>query len=169
MPAVRTISQFAEVAGVAAMPLLVRRLGIRGCMVVGLAAWMARDLVFALRAPWLVVAASLALHGLAFPCFFLVSQIYVDRASPRDVRASTQALLALVTTGVGNFLGVQLTGALMDQFTHGTRTDWSAFYAVPCAIAAACIVGFFLFFRRGEACLAPTPGDTRPPVGGNER
>ena len=147
MPAVRTISQIAEIAGVAALPVLVRRLGIRGCMVVGLAAWLARDLIFALRAPWLVVAGSLALHGLAFPCFFLVAQIYVDRASPRDARASAQALLALVTMGVGNFLGVQLTGAVMDFFTRGGRTDWSAFYAVPCAIAAACIVGFLLFFR----------------------
>ena len=150
MPALRTISQIAEVAGVAALPILLLRLRIRGCLIVGLAAWLARDLIFALEAPWLVVVGSLALHGIAFPAFFVVSQIYVDKVAPPDIRASTQALLALVTMGLGNFLGVQLSGVVMDHFTVGKATNWSAFYAVPCVLIGVCIVGFLVFFRGPE-------------------
>ena len=40
---------------------------------------------------------SLAFHGIGFAFVFVTSYIYVDRVAPRDIRASAQSLLTLVT------------------------------------------------------------------------
>jgi MFS family permease len=73
--------------------------------------------------------------------------MYVDRAAPTDIRASAQALIAVVTLGLGNFIGTQITGVIMDFFKKEGRFRWRPIFLVPCVLTVACALAFILFFK----------------------
>jgi nucleoside transporter len=163
IPMTMTVAQIAEIIAMALLlPIALRKWGVRKTLAVGVAAWPLRYVVFALGpvGPLAVmkplVVASLALHGLGYTFFFVVSQIYVDSVAPRDIRASAQSLLALATLGVGNWLGTQFTGWIMVMFDPaGNVRAWTQVFLVPCALTVACAIAFLLFFRDEKTGVAP--------------
>ena len=147
--ALMSIAQIAEIVVMAVLlPLMLPKLGARKLLAWGVIAWPVRYAIFAfLPVTWLV-AASLALHGFCYVFFFVVGFIYVDRIAPKDIRASAQALMAIVVLGVGRFIGSRLAGWISDTFTKGTQTDWQSTFLVPCALTVVCALAFLLFFRE---------------------
>jgi len=146
--AVMTLAQFAEIFAMAVLlPLLLPRVGFRWALVIGVVAWPVRYIVFAMMRPvWLVIS-SLLFHGLGYTFFFFVGQMYVDRVAGPDIRASAQALIAVVTLGFGNFIGTQITGVVMDLFKKDGKFQWRPVFLVPCVLTVACAIAFILFFR----------------------
>jgi MFS family permease len=103
-----------------------------------------------------MVISSLALHGLGYTFFFVVSQIFVDMVSPKDIRASAQSLLTLATLGIGNWLGTQFTGYIMEVFKPEANVKaWTQVFLVPCALTVLCAVAFLIFFRDPEKQAQP--------------
>jgi nucleoside transporter len=162
VPATMALAQVAEIVAMAwLLPLSMRRFGLRGTLAIGVLAWPARYLVFALAplGPLEVmrplVVASLTLHGFGFTFFFVASQIFIDRVAPRDIRASAQSLLTLVTLGVGNFLGTLFTAWVLGRFTTGAgaaaATSWTPVFVVPCILTVVCAVAYLGFVREPEA------------------
>jgi nucleoside transporter len=153
LPAVMTVAQLAEIIAMAALlPIFLPRLGVRKCLAIGVIAWPIRYAIFAIGQPvWLVVA-SLALHGLGYTFFFVVGQVYVNSAAARDIRASAQSLLTLITLGLGNFLGAYFAGWVQDYFTTATAAakviNYTGVFLVPCALTVACALAFLLFFKE---------------------
>jgi len=135
-----------------------RNWGVRKTLAIGTIVWPLRYIVFAI-APYgplaimkPLVIASLTLHGLGYTFFFVASQIYVDMVSPKDIRASAQSLLTLVTLGVGTWLGAQFTGYIMAYFHPADNAlNWTPFFLVPCALTVLCAIAFLLFFKDAKA------------------
>jgi len=73
--------------------------------------------------------------------------MYVDKVAPVDIRASAQALIAVVTLGLGNFIGTQITGVVMDYFRKEGKFRWRPIFLVPCVLTIACAVAFVLLFK----------------------
>ena len=146
---VMVLAQLAEIIVMALLlPWFLPRYGIRKTLLLGILAWPIRYIIFAVGAPaWLVIA-SLVLHGFCYVFFFTASFIYVDMVAPKDIRASAQALIALVTLGVGNFVGSLFAGWVQTVFTVGGQTNWTGVFLVPCGITVFCLVAFVLFFRE---------------------
>ena len=146
--AVMTLAQFAEIIAMAIMlPILLPRIGFRWALVIGVIAWPLRYIIFAMRRPvWLVIS-SLMFHGLGYTFFFFIGQMYVDKVAPTDIRASAQALIAVVTLGFGNFIGTQITGVIMDMFKKEDKFQWRPIFLVPCVLTIVCAVAFILFFK----------------------
>jgi len=159
IPMTMTVAQIAEILTMAfLLPIALRNWGIRKALAVGVIAWPLRYVVFALGpiGPLAVmkplVVASLALHGLGYTFFFVVSQIYVDSVAPRDIRASAQSLLTLMTLGIGNWLGTQFTGWIMNLFDPAANVQaWTNVFLVPCALTVLCALAFLLFFKDVKA------------------
>lgn len=146
--AVMTLAQFAEIFAMAiALPLLLPKLGFRWTLTIGVLAWPARYIIFAMLKPLWLIISSLSLHGLGYTFFFFVGQMYVDKVAPPDIKASAQALIAVVTLGLGNFLGTQLTGLAMDYFKKEQKFRWRPIFLLPCAITIACAVAFLFLFK----------------------
>ena len=123
-------------------------------LLVGMAAWTGRYLLFAYGNSsdlvWMLYAGIL-LHGICYDFFFVTGQIYVDRRAPADLRAAAQGLIAFVTLGVGMFIGSWVSGRVVDAYRLGTGGhDWHGIWLVPSAGAAIVLVLFALFFRAGE-------------------
>ncbi len=154
---VMVIAQAAEILVMALLlPWFLPRFGIRKTLLLGILAWPIRYIIFAIGAPaWLVIA-SLALHGFCYVFFFTASFIYVDMVAPKDIRASAQGLIALVTLGVGNFVGSLFAGWVQTIFTAGGQTNWFGVFLVPFGITVCCLAAFLLFFRE----VKPAPAET---------
>lgn len=148
VPGVMVIAQVAEIFVLAILlPYLITRVGIRNILVIGVLAWPARYIIFAIGKPaWLVIA-SLSLHGFCFVFFFAAAFIYVDMVAPRDIRHSAQSLIILVTYGIGNYLGSLFAGWIHDHFTLEKVTNWTAIFLVPCVLTILCAFAFLLFFK----------------------
>jgi hypothetical protein len=132
-----SLAQLTEVAFLVALPLLLRLLGTRRTMGLGLAAWLLAMAIVATGEPTWLVVSSLGLHGLYVTGFLIAGQVYVNELARGDLRASVQGLLNC-TNGAGLLLGNFLAGGLRRVYCD----DLSGTFVV-----AACIVGaaFALF------------------------
>jgi MFS family permease len=150
-----TLGQMSEIVFMLVMPWFFRRLGIKYMLLVGMAAWTGRYLLFAYgdNGPlvWMLYSGIL-LHGICYDFFFVTGQIYVDRKAPPDLRAAAQGLIAFVTLGVGMFIGSWASGRIVDAFAvSGGGHAWDRIRIVPAAGAATVLLLFALFFRGSEA------------------
>jgi hypothetical protein len=132
-------------------------------LLVGMAAWTARYLMFAYGnngdLVWLLYGGIL-LHGICYDFFFVTGQIYVDRKAPSDLRAAAQGLIAFVTLGVGMFIGSWVSGRVVDSFatvaSDGTAAHaWDRIWLVPAAGAAIVLVLFAVLFQSDRESVSP--------------
>ena len=152
-----TLGQMSEIGFMLAMPFFFRRLGVKGMLLVGMAAWVSRYLLFAWgdngAMVWMLYGGIL-LHGICYDFFFVTGQIYVDQKAPPDLRAAAQGLIAFVTLGVGMFIGSWLSGLIVDMYVAGDGHAWDRIWIVPAVWAAAVLALFALFFRDRRAAAA---------------
>ena len=169
-----TLGQMSEIGFMLVMPWFFRRLGVKYMLLVGMAAWAGRYLLFAAgdnAAMVWALYAGILLHGICYDFFFVTGQIYVDQRAPADLRAAAQGLIAFVTLGVGMFIGSLISGRVVDAFVipGGTPAHiWDRIWLVPAAGAAVVLVLFALCFRPGgrpNHDLAGTPQATSANVG----
>ena len=140
------IGQVAEWAVIGLVPLAVHRLGVKNTMIIGASAWAIRFGLSAYGRPnWLMIT-TIGLHGFAFGFFFVVAQMYVDRAAGPDIKASAQNLLIFVIYGLGTILGSVLTGYVRSYFAD----DWTKIWAGPALLTLICILVFAALFQDTE-------------------
>ena len=151
-----TLGQVSEIGFMLAMPFFFRRLGVKGMLLVGMAAWVSRYLLFAWgdngSMVWMLYGGIL-LHGICYDFFFVTGQIYVDKKAPSDLRAAAQGLIAFVTLGVGMFIGSWLSGLVVDIYVESNGHAWNQIWIIPAVWAAAVLVVFAVAFRdrRGSS------------------
>jgi nucleoside transporter len=147
MPAM-SIGQIAEIATMALLGLVLRRLGWRTTMAVGIAAHALRFFVYAIGEPlWLMVAINVV-HGMCYAFFFAAVYIFVDERFPKDSRASAQGLFNLLILGLGPFFGSLLWGSLGDRFrTVSGDVDFSRLFMVPAWLAVAALILLLVAFH----------------------
>lgn len=155
---VMTLGQVSEIAFMLVMPFCFARLGVKRMLLVGMAAWGARYLLFAFGASGNVVAAfylGILLHGVCYDFFFVTGQIYVDgKADPR-IRAGAQGFITLLTYGLGMLIGSWVSGWVVKAHEArlpggGISHDWLPVWLVPAAMAGGVFLLFFALFRPEE-------------------
>ncbi len=145
------IGQVAEFLVIGLVPFVVKRIGVKQTMMLGAGAWALRFGLSAIGQPWWLMIATIGLHGFAFAFFFVVAQMYVDRAAGPDIKASAQNLLIFIIYGLGTIVGSVLTGYIRDYF----HDDWSKIWAGPFVLTLICMAIFALFFH--DTAIARKP------------
>ena len=153
-----TLGQMSEIGFMLIMPWMLVRLGVKRMLLIGMAAWTARYVLFtygdAGSLAWMLYLGIL-LHGICYDFFFVTGQIYVDQRAHVKIRAEAQGFIAFVTLGVGMFIGAWASGRIVEanaiEGAGGTVAHtWPGVWVVPAAGAAAVLVLFALFFRPQE-------------------
>jgi nucleoside transporter len=157
-----TLGQMSEVLFLVLIPFFFARLGVKKMLLVGMFAWVARYVLFALGNNGTLVSllyAGIILHGVCFDFFFVTGQIYVDQVVQRTQRASAQGFIHVVTYGVGQLIGSWAAGAVVDHYAYAqdaaTRHQWEAIWMVPAVMAAVVAVLFMLFFKDPPRYVVP--------------
>jgi MFS family permease len=147
MPAM-SIGQIAEIATMAVLGFVLRTLGWRATMAIGIAAHAARFFVYAIGEPlWLMVGINIV-HGMCYAFFFAAVYIFVDEQFPKDSRASAQGLFNLLILGLGPFFGSLLWGELADRFrTAAGDVDFGRLFLVPAWFGVAATVLLLVAFH----------------------
>jgi len=160
----QSLGQMSEVGFMILMPWFITRLGVKKTLLIGMLAWVARYFLFAhgnLGSYEWMLYGGILLHGVCYDFFFVTGQIYVDKKAPREIRASAQGFIALITYGIGIGLGSIVSGKVVDAFTSDGIKDWMVIWLIPCAFAAAVALLFALAFREqkgpSESTVEPTP------------
>ncbi|HRP07874.1 MAG TPA: nucleoside permease [Gemmatimonadales bacterium] len=149
-----TMGQMSEVFFMLFIGVLLRKFGIKTILLVAMLAWAARYFAFgagnATDGIWMIYI-GLLLHGVCYDFFFVSGQIYVDQQAGPKIRAAAQGFIALVTLGVGNFVGSWVSGRIVDAhlLADGTH-DWSAIWRIPATGALVIFVLFALLFKPTE-------------------
>jgi nucleoside transporter len=153
-----TIGQMSEIIFMLAMPLFFQRLGVKKMILVGILAWVARYILFAMgdnqSMVWMLYF-GIFLHGICYDFFFVTGQIYVDNSAPINIRAAAQGLIIFATYGIGNFIGTYLAGKIVDNYAiaNGGGHLWSTIWLIPAGMAALVFVLFLLFFKEEKKVI----------------
>jgi hypothetical protein len=101
--------------------------------------------------------AGVALHGFSFTLVYVTAQIYLNERIDAAWRARAQALMSLLSSGVGNLAGYLATGAWFAACTTHEATRWSIFWGWLATVVAGVLV-FFVYAYHGKS-----PGFRRTP------
>ncbi|MGI5832244.1 MAG: MFS transporter [Thermoguttaceae bacterium] len=132
--ALGTFNQFSELIFMALLAVAVARIGLKWVLVLGMAAWAVRYILFTQEGFSFAVIAIL-LHGMAYAFLYTASYMFGDKVAPDNLKASVQALLAFLLLGVGQLLSgviydVQMSKAapkLSDEIKEvAPLAEWSA-------------------------------------------
>jgi len=150
-----TMGQMSEVLFMLAIGVLLRRFGIKTILLVAMLAWAARYFLFAAgdagSGVWMLYG-GLLLHGICYDFFFVSGQLYVDQQAGPQIRAAAQGFIALVTLGIGNFVGSWASGRIVDAYAlPAGGHDWAAIWRIPAIGAVVILILFaFLFSPKQE-------------------
>jgi len=147
---VMSISQISEILTMAILGMVLKKLGWRVTMVVGILGHAMRFTIYAFfpDQQWLIITVQ-ALHGICYAFFFATVYIFVDAFFPKDVRSSAQGLFNVMILGIGPLIANSFCPTLkQDVFTSKTGlVDYHAMFLLPCVIALAAAVALALFFK----------------------
>lgn len=156
-----SLGQFSEIFFMLSLPFFIKRFGIRKVLLAGLftAALRYGLFAFANAEIWYMTSmlfAGILLHGISYDLFFVTGFIYVDKKADNKIRTAAQGLLVLACNGIGQLLGYNIGGALMEKiFTYaepvnGLTFNWSGMWIFGAIFIAIIFVIFFLFFQEDK-------------------
>jgi len=146
-----TLGQVSEVGMMLVMPWVLRRVTVKGILLIGLVSWAIRYLLLAFGnagpGVWMFYAAIL-LHGICYDFFFMTGQLYTDQQSPAHLRSAAQGLITFMTYGIGMYAGSLISGNALDFFTTASGVhDWKTFWLSSAAGAFAILLIVAALFR----------------------
>ena len=166
IPFVMSLAQVSEIVMMLALPFLLKSMGYRWTLYMGIVAWFARFALNVLVPTLPGTIASIMMHGFCVACFMIAGSLYVAKIAPQDIRASSQALYSLVTFGLGRIVGSLVGGMIQNANTTNLPVklplpglsvleklvNYPAIFAIPTGMTFVCVLAFpFLFrIRKGE-------------------
>ena len=157
-----TLGQVSDVVFLMLLPLLLPRLGVKGVLLIGIAAWAVRFGLFAAfvgnpAALWMLFV-GICVHGMCYDFIFVMGRMYVDKHAGPDIRAAAQGLHGVVTLGAGMFIGTWLSGVVGEHYKQGKTHSWQEIWLIPAAMSAVLIVVFALLFKERHEPLGGNSG-----------
>ena len=173
-----TLAQVSDVVFLFLLPVMLRRLGYKWTIAIGILAWAVRYFLLArsvdspAATQTALIFAAILLHGVCYDFLFIAGQLYVDDEANERMRGAAQGFIAFILWGVGAFVGTMLAGAVMEahKFSAPVGTiehDWAGIWIIPAVGATAVLVVFLIFFREPRKQAAdsdqiPAPQEGTP-------
>ena len=158
-----TLAQVSDVIFLFLLPYMLKSLGYKKTIMLGILAWAIRYFLLAgsVHSPsnqTTFIFAAILLHGVCYDFLFIAGQLYADNEANERIRGATQGFMAFILWGIGAFVGTMLAGKVLAIHTYTVPQgpilhDWSAIWLTPAVGATAVLIIFALTFREPK----PTP------------
>ena len=154
---VLAIGQASEVIFIASVPFVLARLGMKWALLMGMAMWGIRFVLFATASEshaWMAIL-GVALHGICNDFFLILSAMYIDRMAPLELKAQAQSWLIMAISGYGAAAGSLISGAIFGA-TIATHPEagaaaWTSLWLVPIVSAVVTALLWIFGFRYSRA------------------
>ena len=161
-----TIGQMCEIAVLAAMPFIVKRLSRKTLLAAGIVAYGLRMFLFAyvesfpeaMHLPIIIIGA--AMHGFCFGCFIFIAYMVVDEETTDDIRASAQSLFNVVIIGVGIIVGSKISTGIGALALEGDVMNYPKLFSYPMWAAMVCLVLLLVFYPNRKPALTEGVSDS---------
>ncbi len=146
-----TMGQMSEIIFMLVMPFFFKRFGVKKMILIGMAAWIVRYLLFAYgdneTMVWMFYL-GIILHGICYDFFFVTGQIFVDKRAPENLRNSAQGLITFATYGLGFYIGTLASGFIVDMYvTSDNMHNWEMIWLIPAGFSVLVFIFFAIFFK----------------------
>ena len=147
-----TIGQGSEVLFMLLLPIFLKRYGIKKTLLLGMAAWAIRYVLFAFGDAdngVFMLLVGIALHGICYDFFFVSGQIYTDSKAGKKYQSAAQGMITLATYGVGMLVGFWAAGKItaMYDIVDGGH-DWQNIWLLPAGFAVLVFLIFLFAFKN---------------------
>lgn len=163
---VMSIGQVMEILTMLILGAVLKRLGWRTTLVLGVLGHTVRFAVYALfpQSQLLIILVQM-LHGICYAFFFATVYIFVDAYFPKDSRASAQGLFNMMLFGFGNIAANFVCPWLRESvFTRNGITDWQGMFLVPTVVSVLAALALATLFHPPSP--SETPSDLQVTVSG---
>jgi nucleoside transporter len=153
-----SLAQVSDVLFLILLPLMLKTLGYKKTLFLGILAWVTRYFLLAgsVNNPNLgtsLIFAAILLHGVCYDFLFIAGQLYVDDEANERMRGAAQGFIAFILWGVGNFVGSTLAGKsqaihTLAQPVGAIAHDWHGIWIYPAWGSVAVMIVFLIFFRN---------------------
>lgn len=144
---VMKIGQIAEILTMLFLGYVLKNLGWRTTMIIGVLGHAARFAVFAYFPDKTAAILINVLHGICYAFFFATVYIFVDKYFPKDIRSSAQGLFNVLILGVGPFVANFVTSELKTRYTVDGVLDYPAVFQYSMLAGLVAAVLLLLFFH----------------------
>ncbi|MBM3829420.1 MAG: MFS transporter [Verrucomicrobia bacterium] len=143
-----TLGQVTEIFAMLFLARLLTNWRLKWILATGLGFGVLRFVLSALDAKtWILLG--IALHGCSFTLVFITAQIYLDQCVDPAWRTRAQALMSLMTSGVGNLIGYLGVGAWFTANARPAGENWPVFWS-GLAVSVAAVLAYFLLAYQGK-------------------
>jgi nucleoside transporter len=143
-----SLAQCSEVAAIFSMGWLLLHWRMKWIFAFGLGFGVLRFALSAVNSQTCLLI-GIGLHGASFALVYITAQIYLEQRVDTAWRARAQALLTLMNSGVGNFIGYLGAGWWFATCARPAGTQWTLFWGGLSAVVAAVLI-YFLTAYRGK-------------------
>jgi MFS family permease len=154
-----SVGQIAEILTMALLGYVLKTLGWRTTMILGILGHTARFTVFALVPdPYFAVAVNV-LHGICYAFFFATLYILVDEFFPKDARTSAQGLFNFLILGAGPLAARYIWPTLQGRYTNPDTgvTNYRELLLYPAGAALVAAILLLLFFHPPKSAADDAP------------
>ena len=153
---IMSISQISETLFILAIPIFLKKFGIKNVMLISMLAWVLRFGLFSFGDPagglWMIVL-SCIVYGMAFDFFQISGSLFVETTTDSTIRSSAQGLFMMMTNGFGSVFGSVVSGEIIAKFfTHKVGSimikDWHSIWLTFAIYALVVAILFAIFFKH---------------------
>lgn len=147
--ALMSLGQVSEVGVMFAIGAILSQWRLKWVILTGLTCGVLRYFLYAVDSQTSLLA-GVCLHGLAYTFTYISAQIYLAKRIDASWRTRAQALLSMVTGGIGNLIGYLCTGGWLYLCTNGEQENWRVFWSGLCILVFGVLVYFAVSYRGRE-------------------
>jgi nucleoside transporter len=154
-----TLAQVSDVVFLFLLPIMLRSLGYKWTIFIGILSWairfffLAYSMEMASNPQTLLILVAISLHGVCYDFLFIAGQLYVDDESNEKIRGAAQGFIAFILWGVGGFVGTYIAGQVQGMNAYKDADgiqfhDWDVIWIVPAIMASVVLLLFLIFFQN---------------------
>jgi MFS family permease len=145
---IMSIGQIAEILTMLFLGTMLKHLGWKWTMVIGILGHVVRFALYAMapQSPVLIILVQI-LHGICYAFFFATVYIFVEEYFPKNARTSAQGLFNVMILGVGALIAGFVCPTLFAKMKVGEMINFRSLFIVPMCVALFGAMLLALFFR----------------------